>query len=113
MKTPLIVFYKDINEKGICKIDRRLNLANEDRRTLVPLKKELEDAIRYLEIGQEEKLWGQNAREDERQKTIDNVLKILDEVSSESSRGGVYWNSAQTIKVLRRRIMTSKGGDLK
>ncbi len=42
---------------------------------------------------------------------IDTVLEILDEVSSESIRGGVYWNSAQTIKVLRRRIMALKEGE--
>lgn len=41
----------------------------------------------------------------------DKVLEIPDEVSHESSRGGVYWNSAQTVKVLRRRIMALKGGE--
>lgn len=47
----------------------------------------------------------------ERNKVIDNVLEILDKVSSKSSMGGEYWNSAKTIKVLRRRIMALKGGE--
>lgn len=51
MKTPLIVFYKDINEKGIGKIDRQLNIADEDWHTLVPLKMALEETIRLLDIG--------------------------------------------------------------
>lgn len=45
-----------------------------------------------------------------RNDAIDAVLEILDEVSSDSSAGGEYWNSAKTITVLRRRIMALKGG---
>lgn len=42
---------------------------------------------------------------------FDKVLELLDKVSDKASTGGVYWNSAQTIKVLRRRIMNLKGGE--
>ena len=42
---------------------------------------------------------------------LNKALEILDDVSSKSSMGGEYWNSAKTITVLRRRIMALKEGE--
>lgn len=52
-----------------------------------------------------------DAHGEERKKVVDEALEILDEVSSKSSMGGEYWNSAKTITVLRRRFMTLKAGE--
>lgn len=49
MKTPLIVFYKDINEKGFGVIDLEWNIDEEDWHVLVPLNAVLKRTVAALD----------------------------------------------------------------
>lgn len=49
MKTPLIVFYKDVNEKGVGVIDFESNIDEEDWHVLVPLNMTFKRMVNVLD----------------------------------------------------------------